>query len=147
MFRSSMRSSSGSCLFISLSMQLILKIIKIFKKYYQSIVVVWQHMFSVPVTRTVWRCELDSWAPAHVSTHSLYLHLNFHLLKQKSVSWDVIPCLLVKSYKSFGEQDSRKQWYLFTNWHDTTSPEAWIFYLHHWEKQLHRFTKVQFLFT
>ena len=45
MFRSSMRSSSGSSLFISLSKLLILKIIKIFKKYYQSIVVMWQHMF------------------------------------------------------------------------------------------------------
>jgi hypothetical protein len=39
---------------------LILKIIKIFKKYYQSIVVMWQHMFSMPVMRTVWRRELDS---------------------------------------------------------------------------------------
>jgi hypothetical protein len=36
-------------------MLLILKTIKIFKKYYQSIVVMWQHMFSVPVMRTVWR--------------------------------------------------------------------------------------------
>ena len=53
MFRSSMRSSSGSSLFISLSKLLILKIIKIFKKYYQSTVVMWQHMFSVPVMRTV----------------------------------------------------------------------------------------------
>jgi hypothetical protein len=57
MFRSSMRSSSGNSLFISLSLLLILKIIKIFKKYYQSIVVMWQHMFSMPVTR-----------PAHAST-------------------------------------------------------------------------------
>jgi hypothetical protein len=55
MFRSSMRSSSGSPLFISLSMLLILKTIKIFKKYYQSIVVMWQHMSSVPVMRNVWR--------------------------------------------------------------------------------------------
>jgi len=54
-----MRSSSGSSLFISLSMLLILKTIKIFKKYYQSTVVMWQHMFSMPVIRTVWRCELD----------------------------------------------------------------------------------------
>jgi hypothetical protein len=46
-------------LFVSLSMLLILKIIKIFKKYYQSIVVMWQHMFSVPVMRTAWRRELD----------------------------------------------------------------------------------------
>ena len=58
MLRSSMRSSSGSSLFTSLSMLLILKIIKVFKKYYQSIVVMWQHMFSVPVMRTVWRREL-----------------------------------------------------------------------------------------
>jgi hypothetical protein len=58
MFRSSMRSSSGSSLFISLSILLILKIIKIFKKYYQSFVVMWQHIFSVPVMRTVWRREL-----------------------------------------------------------------------------------------
>ena len=42
MFRSSMRSSSGSSLFISLSMLLILKTIKIFKKYYQSMMVMWQ---------------------------------------------------------------------------------------------------------
>jgi hypothetical protein len=42
MFRSSMRSSSGSSLFISLSMLLILKTIQIFKKYHQSIVVMWQ---------------------------------------------------------------------------------------------------------
>jgi hypothetical protein len=45
-------------------MLLILRIIKIFKKYYQSIVVMWQHMFILPVTRTVWRrepdCGLDS---------------------------------------------------------------------------------------
>ena len=34
MFRSSMRSSSGRSLFISLSKLLILKTIKIFKKYY-----------------------------------------------------------------------------------------------------------------
>jgi hypothetical protein len=59
MFRSSMRSSSGSSLFISLWMFLTLKIIKIFKKNYQSIVVIWQHMFSVPVMCTVWRRELD----------------------------------------------------------------------------------------
>jgi hypothetical protein len=57
MFRSSKRSSSGSSFFICLSMLLILKIIKIFKKYFQSIVVMWQRMFSVPVMRTVWRCE------------------------------------------------------------------------------------------
>jgi len=37
MFRSSMRSSSGSSLFVSLSKLLILETIKIFKKYYQSI--------------------------------------------------------------------------------------------------------------
>jgi hypothetical protein len=55
MFRSSMRSSSGSYLFIPLSMLLILKTIKLFKKYYQSIVFMWQHMFSMPVMRTVWR--------------------------------------------------------------------------------------------
>jgi hypothetical protein len=60
MFRSSMRSSSGISLFISLSMLLILKVIKIFKKYYKSFVVMWQHMFSMPVMRTVWRRELDS---------------------------------------------------------------------------------------
>jgi len=52
-----MRSFSGSPLFISLSMLLILKTIKIFKKYYQSIVVMWQHMFSMPVMSTVWRCD------------------------------------------------------------------------------------------
>jgi hypothetical protein len=34
-------------------MLLILKIIKIFKKCYHSVVVVWQHMSSVPVMRTV----------------------------------------------------------------------------------------------
>jgi hypothetical protein len=41
-------------------MLLILKIIKIFKKYCQSIVVMWQHMFIVRVMRIVWRHELDS---------------------------------------------------------------------------------------
>ena len=65
MFRSSMSSSLGSSLFISLLMLLILKTIKIFKKYYQSIMVMWQHMFSMPVMRTVWSRELDS---AHGST-------------------------------------------------------------------------------
>ena len=60
MFRFSRRSSSGCTLFTSLSMLLILKIIKIFKKYYQSIVVMWQHMFSMSVMRTVWRRELES---------------------------------------------------------------------------------------
>jgi len=59
MFRSSMRSSSGRSLFISLSMLLILKTIKIFKKYYQFIVVMWQHIFSMHVMRTVWSRELD----------------------------------------------------------------------------------------
>jgi hypothetical protein len=39
-------------------MLLILKIIKIFKKCYHSVVVMWQHMSSVPVMRTVWRREL-----------------------------------------------------------------------------------------
>jgi hypothetical protein len=48
MFRYSMRSSSGSTLFISLSMLLILITIKIFKKYYQSIMVMCQH--TVPKT-------------------------------------------------------------------------------------------------
>ena len=46
-------------------MLLILKIIKIFKKYYQSNVFMWQHMFSVPVMRTVRRCEQDV-SPAHI---------------------------------------------------------------------------------
>jgi hypothetical protein len=59
MFQSSMRSSSGSFLFISLSMLLILKITKIFKKCYHSVVAMWQHMSSVPVMRTVWRRELE----------------------------------------------------------------------------------------
>jgi hypothetical protein len=54
-----MRSSSGSSLLISLSVLLILKNIKIFlKNYYQSIVVMWQHMFSMSVMSTVWRREL-----------------------------------------------------------------------------------------
>ena len=44
-------------LFISLSKLLILKTIKIFEKYYQSNVVIWQHMFNVPVMRTVRRRE------------------------------------------------------------------------------------------
>jgi hypothetical protein len=44
MFRFSMRSSSGVFLFISLSMLLILKIIKMFKKCYYSVVVMLQHM-------------------------------------------------------------------------------------------------------
>jgi len=54
MFRSSMRSSSGSSLFIYLSMFADIKKFKIFKKYYQSNVVMWQRMFSVPVMRTLW---------------------------------------------------------------------------------------------
>jgi len=33
----------------------------------------------------------------------LFLHLDFHLMKQKSVFWDVIPCLLANSYESFRE--------------------------------------------
>jgi hypothetical protein len=41
-------------------MLLILKTIKIFQKYYQFIVVMWQRMFSVPVMCTVWRRALDS---------------------------------------------------------------------------------------
>jgi hypothetical protein len=41
-------------------MLLILKIIKIFKKCYHSVVVMWQYMSSVPVMRIVWRRELDS---------------------------------------------------------------------------------------
>jgi hypothetical protein len=44
---------------------LILKIIKIFKKCYHSVVVMWQHMSSVPVMRTVWRRELDSTVVTH----------------------------------------------------------------------------------
>jgi hypothetical protein len=75
-FRSSMRSSSGSFLFISLSMLLILKIIKIFKNYYQSIVVMWQHMFSMPVTRTVWRRELDSSSRLHTVLFKYFNNFN-----------------------------------------------------------------------
>jgi hypothetical protein len=63
MFRSSMRSSSGFFLFIFLSMLLILKIIKIFKKCYHSVVGMLQHMSSMPVMRTVWRRELTSRLP------------------------------------------------------------------------------------
>jgi hypothetical protein len=44
-------------------MLLILKIIKIFKKCYHSVVVMWQQMSSVPVMRTVWRRELDTSVP------------------------------------------------------------------------------------
>ena len=73
MFRSSMTSSSGSSLFISLSKLLILKSIKIFKKYYQSIVVIWQHMFSMPVMCTVWRREL-------MSPHSMHDRHTKHML-------------------------------------------------------------------
>jgi hypothetical protein len=72
MFWSSMRSSSESSLFISLSMLLILKTIKIFKKYYQSIVVMWQRMFSMPVIRTVWRCESSS------RLHTVRIRLRLH---------------------------------------------------------------------
>jgi len=42
---------------------LILKTIKIFKKYYQSIVVMWQRMFSMSVMRTAWRRESNSPSP------------------------------------------------------------------------------------
>ena len=41
-------------------MLLILKIIKIFKKVLSSIVVMWQHMFSMPVMRTVWSSMDDN---------------------------------------------------------------------------------------
>ena len=33
----------------------------------------------------------------------MFLQLDFHLLKQKSVFWDLISCLLVNSYEGFGE--------------------------------------------
>ena len=69
MFRSPMRSSSGSFLFISLLMLLILKTIKIFKNlkmYYSSIVVMWQHMFSMAVMRTAWRRDLESKSRLHI---------------------------------------------------------------------------------
>jgi len=46
-------------------MLLILKTIKIFKKYYQSIVVMWQLMLSMSVMRTVWRRELESNSRLH----------------------------------------------------------------------------------
>jgi len=55
-------------------MLLILKTIKIFKKYYQSIVVMWQ--LSMPVMRTVWRRELVQLTSPH-STH--YRHTK-HML-------------------------------------------------------------------
>jgi predicted patatin/cPLA2 family phospholipase len=87
MFRSSMRSSSGSSLFISLLMLLILKNVKIFKKYYQSIVVIWQRMFNMPVMRTVWRRALD-WmlfvsiqhSVQHTSPHSTHYRHTKHML-------------------------------------------------------------------
>jgi hypothetical protein len=60
MFRSSMRSSSGSFFVYFLVDVADIKIIKIFKTCYHSVVVMWQHMSSVPVMRTVWRRELDS---------------------------------------------------------------------------------------
>ena len=47
MFQSSMRSSLGSSLFISLSKLLILKTIKIFKKYYRSNVVMWFNISNI----------------------------------------------------------------------------------------------------
>jgi hypothetical protein len=70
-------------------MLLILKIVKIFKKYYKFIVVVWQHMFSVPVMRTVWRRESGSrlhTVRVTVSTQtsawfsSYYTQLNINIL-------------------------------------------------------------------
>jgi hypothetical protein len=79
MFRSSMRPSSGSSLFISLSMLLVLKIIKIFKKYYQSIVVMRQCMFSVPVMRTVWRRALQSNARLHTVRITGILNIRCHI--------------------------------------------------------------------
>ena len=78
MFRSSMRSSSGSSIFTSLSMLLILKIIKIFKKYYQSNVVIWQHMFSMPVIRTVWRL---------MPPHSMHYRHTKHMLPHNHDGW------------------------------------------------------------
>jgi hypothetical protein len=79
MFRSPMRSSSGSSLFISMSMLLILKIIKTLKKYYQSIVVMWQRMFSMPVIRTVWRRALDSSARLHAVRITGILNIRCHI--------------------------------------------------------------------
>jgi hypothetical protein len=77
-----MRSSSGSFLFISLSMLLILKVIKIFKKCYHSVVVMWQHMSSVPVMRTVWRRELSS---SRTCSYQCFLSsctpISLHMLK------------------------------------------------------------------
>jgi hypothetical protein len=57
-------------------MLLILKIIKLFKKYCQSIVVIWQHMFSVPVMRTVWRRELELASP-HSKHDEIYKTTQF----------------------------------------------------------------------
>ena len=49
-----------------------IKIIKIFKKYYQSIVVVWQHMFSMHVMRTEC-CLLGSVYTPSNKQHSVQL--------------------------------------------------------------------------
>ena len=65
MFRSSMRSSSGSSLFTTLSMLLILKIIKTIKKCYHPSWVMWQRTFIMPVMLTVWRRELESSSRLH----------------------------------------------------------------------------------
>jgi hypothetical protein len=85
-----MRSSSGSSLFISLSILLILNTIKIFKKYYQSIVVMWQRMFSMPV----WRREPDWFIPAHVSTvHELvWIKMNQNARWNNEICWDTCHC-------------------------------------------------------
>ena len=79
MFRSSMRSSSGISLFTSLSMLLVLKFIKIFKKVLSSIVVMWQHMFSMPVMRTVWRRQMDSSSRLHTVRITGILNICCHI--------------------------------------------------------------------
>jgi hypothetical protein len=95
MFRSFMRSSSGSFLFIPLSMLLILKIIKIFKMCYHSVVVMWQHMSSVSVMRTVWRRELDwmGWCEKTSESKCTVKRWNSHI----SSFCDAIRCLLTPS--------------------------------------------------
>ena len=95
MFRSSMRSSSGISLFTSLSMLLILKIIKIFKKYYQSIVVMWQHMFSMLVMRSVWRRELTCY--------------KLHSRKERQLNIKSRAHLTINSFRLFNRKISTTQ--------------------------------------
>jgi hypothetical protein len=66
-------------------MLLILKIIKIFKKCYHSVVVMWQHMSSVPVMRTVWRRESKLESKCTVKRWNLQVPINFEEILNNAI--------------------------------------------------------------